>query len=122
MGTSLDGILLFGEAETEIEVGAFGRECVERSVAGLDGVMSIDMGGRGRKIKQTGEIRARSRVELNNKVKAMSAFVDGKTHTLKASTGETFENVRVDSVSVKNGHASGAGIAAEYEILYVQLA
>jgi hypothetical protein len=118
---NLDGVKLFGEAEEEIEVGSFVRECVERAVAGLDGVMSIDLGGRGRKIRQKGEIRARSREELNGKVEAISALVDGRTHTLTTSQGEIFENVRVDSVNVKNERVSGGGVVADYEVIYRQL-
>lgn len=117
----LDGVSLFGEAEEEIEVGSVARECVERAVVGLDGVMSIDLGGRGRKIRQKGEIRARSWAELQGKVEKISSFVDGDTHTLAASQGETFENVRVDSVSVKNERVSGSGVVADYEVIYKQL-
>jgi hypothetical protein len=118
---NLDSVRLFEEAEEEIEVGSFARECLERAVAGLDGVMSIDLGGRGRKIRQKGEIRARSRAELNGKIEAISSFVDGDTHTLVTSQGEMFENLRVDSVSVKNERVSGSGVVADYEIIYRQL-
>ena len=118
---NLDGVRLFGEAEEEIEVGSFARECVERAAVGLDGVMSIDLGGRGRKIRQKGEIRARSRAELNGKIEVISSFVDGDAHTLVTSQGETFENLRVDSVSVKNKRVSGSGVVADYEIIYRQL-
>ena len=121
MNTSLDGAMLFGEGDVEIEVGSFARESIERTAAGLDGVVSIDLGGRGRKIRQKGELRARSKMELNSKVEAISAFMDGDTHMLADSQGETFENVRVDSVSVKNERTSGSGVAADYEIVYVQL-
>jgi phage tail tube protein FII len=117
----LDGVGLFGEAEAEIEVSSFARESIERSTAGLDGMVSIDLGGRGRKIRQKGKIRARSKTELNSKIEAISAFIDGDAHTLVGSRGETFENLRVDSVSVKNEQASGSGIEAEYEIIYLQL-
>jgi hypothetical protein len=118
---NLDGINLFGEGESQIEVDSFGRESIERSAAGLDGVVSIDMGGRGRKIRQKGEIRARSKADLDSKVEAISAFIDGDTHTLVGSQGERFENVRVDSVSVKNERASGSGVVADYEVVYMQL-
>jgi hypothetical protein len=121
MNVTLDGLGLFGDGEAEIEVGSFARECVERAVAGLDGVMSIDLGGRGRKIRQKGEIRARSRAELNSKVEEILSFVDGDTHTLTTSQGEIFENVRVDSVNVKNERVSGSGVVADYEIIYRQL-
>jgi hypothetical protein len=118
---NLDGINLFGEGESQIEVSSFGRESIERSAAGLDGVMSIDLGGCGRKIRQKGEIRARSKADLDSKVGAISAFIDGDTHTLVGSQGETFENLRVDSVNVKNERVSGAGVVADYEVVYTQL-
>jgi hypothetical protein len=121
MSVTLDGIVLFGDGETEIEVGSVARESVERAVVGLDGVMSIDLGGRGRKIRQKGEIRARSRAELQGKVEEISSFIDGDTHTLTVSQGETFENVRIDSVSVKNERDSGGGVVADYEVIYRQL-
>ena len=118
---NLDGINLFGEGELQIEVGSFSRESIERSAAGLDGVVSIDLGGRGRKIRQKGEIRARSKADMDSKVGAISAFIDGDTHTLVGSCGETFENLRVDSGSVKNERASGAGVVGDYEVVYTQL-
>jgi hypothetical protein len=76
---------------------------------------------RGRKIRQKGEIRARSKADLDSKVGAISVFVDGDAHTLAGSQGETFENVRVDSVNVKNERASGSGVIADYEVVYTQL-
>jgi len=121
MGASLDGVMLFGEEESQIEVGSFARECIERAAAGLDGVMSIDLGGRGRKIRQKGVLRARSRAELSSKAEAISAFMDGETHTLVNSRGEKFENLRIDSVSVKNERVSGSSVIADYEIVYMQL-
>ncbi|MGA2322788.1 MAG: hypothetical protein ABSG22_02965 [Sedimentisphaerales bacterium] len=118
---NLDGINLFGEGESQIEVGSFGRESIERSAAGLDGVISIDLGERGRKIWQKGEIRARSKTDMDSRVGAISAFIDGDTHMLVGSQGERFENVRVDSVSVKNERESGSGVVADYEVVYTQL-
>jgi len=120
MRVSLDGQGLFDEPVT-IEAESAGRESIERSAAGLDGVVSIDLGGRGRKIRQKGELRARSKTELNSRVEAISALMDGDAHTLVSSQGETFENLRIDSVNVKNERASGGGVAADYEIIYTQL-
>jgi hypothetical protein len=120
MRVSLDGQGLFDEPVT-IEAESIRRESIERSAAGLDGVVSIDLGGRGRKVRQKGELRARSKTELNSRVEAVSALMDGDTHTLVGSQGETFENLRIDSVSVKNERASGSGVVADYEIIYAQL-
>ena len=122
MGVNLDGLALFENSVSQFEVGSFTREHLERTAAGLDGVISIDLGGRGRKVRQKGELRARSKTELNDRVAIISTFMDGQTHTLTTSDTETFENVRIDSISVKNERASGAGVVADYEIAYTQLA
>ncbi len=90
-------------------------------MAGLDGVMTIDLGGRGRKIRQRGKLRTRSRTELNSKAETISAFIDGDTHTLVTAQGQRYENLRIDSVSVKNEQISGSGVVADYEIVYRQL-
>jgi len=120
MNVNLDGNRLFDEAVV-VEVESVKRESVERAAAGLDGVVSIDLGERGRKIRQKGGIRARSKAEMKEKIEAVSAFIDGNTHTLTDSEGKTFEDVRVDSVSIKNERVSGSGIVADYEIIYRQL-
>ena len=120
MSVNLDGNRLFDEAAT-IEVESVRRESVERAAAGLDGVVSIDLGERGRKIRQKGEIRARSKAEMKEKIEAVSAFIDGNTHTLTDCEGRTFEDVRVDSLSVENERVSGSGVVADYEIIYRQL-
>jgi hypothetical protein len=120
MSANLDGNKLFDEPIV-IEAESVSRESIERSAAGLDGVLSIDLGGRGRKIRQKGEIRAKSKAERDNKTGAISAFIDGDTHTLVGSRGETFENLRVDSVNVKNERVSGAGVVVDYEVIYTQL-
>ncbi|MGB7582931.1 MAG: hypothetical protein WBL85_10855 [Sedimentisphaerales bacterium] len=120
MSAKLDGNKLFDEPIV-IEAESVSRESIERSAAGLDGVLSIDLGGRGRKIRQKGEIRARSKAELDSKAGAISAFIDGDTHTLVGSRGDTFENLRVDSVNVKNERVSGAGVVVDYEVVYTQL-
>jgi len=119
MRVSIDEQWLFDETVT-MEAESNRRESIGRSTAGLDGVMSIDLGGRGRKIRQKGEIRARSKEELNNRFEAISEFMDGKTHTLVAD-GRQFGNLRIDSLNVTNERTSGAGITADYEIVYLQL-
>jgi hypothetical protein len=120
MRVSLDGQELFDEPVT-IEAESIKRQSIERSAIGVDGVLSIDLGSRGRKIRQKGELRARSRIEMNSKAEAVSVFMDGEAHTLTTADGETFENTRIDSVSVKNERASGSGVVADYEIVYLQL-
>ncbi len=121
MSVTLDGQKLFDERHTVIEVGSAQRASIERAAAGLDGVLSIDMGRRSRQIRQVGELRARSRADLDRRVEAVSAFMEGRTHTLVTSSGEEFENLRMDSFKVKDERVSGGGLVADYEIIYTQL-
>jgi hypothetical protein len=120
MGVSLDGQVLFDEQQIEIEAGSFSRASIERAVPGLDGIISIDMGGRGRKIKQTGVLRAGSRTQLNQKISAILAYMDGNTHTL-AGSSEEFDNLRMDSFKISSERVSGSSVVVDYEIVYTQL-
>jgi len=121
MKVTLDGHNLFDEQRLEIELGSFNRDSVERAVAGLDGVLNVDVGGRGRKIKQKGSLRANSRTQINNKINAVSSYMDGNTHTLITSEGDNFDNLRIDSFKVSKERASSSGIVVDYEIVYTQL-
>jgi len=121
MSVTLDGKVLFDEQHLEIELGTFSRDSIERAVPGLDGVLSIDLGGRGRGISQKGVLRARSRVELNDKVASISACLDGDTHTLSLGSGEELGGLRMDVFKTSKERTSGGGIAVDYEIIYTQL-
>lgn len=121
MSVTLDGQALFDEQHLEIEPGTFSRDSIERAVPGLDGVLSIDLGGRGRQIKQTGVLRARSRAELNDKIGAISAYMDGDMHRLEMSNGQEFCDLRMDIFKASKERTSGGGIAIDYEIVYTQL-
>ena len=121
MSAALDGQSLFGEQRLEIEFGGVSRDSIERAVPGLDGVLSIDLGGRSRKIEQKGVLRAKSRSQMDERISAISAYVDGNTHTLLTSSGEEFENLRVDVFKVSKERAGGGGVDVDYEIVYTQL-
>jgi hypothetical protein len=121
MSVTLDGQSLFDEQQLEIEPGSVGRDSIEKTVPGLDGVLSIDMGGRGRKIKQRGVLRAKSRSQMDDRISVISAYMDGDTHTLVASGGKEFDNLRMDVFKVSKERTSGGGVAIDYEIVYTQL-
>lgn len=120
MSITLDGQILFDEQGLEIQAGSFSRDSIERAVAGLDGVLSIDMGRRGRKIKQTGTLRAKSRTKMNDRIAWISACMDGDTHTLDAA-GRRYDNLRMDSFKIISEGTDAAGIIVDYEIIYTQL-
>jgi len=121
MSATLDGQSLFDEQQLEIEQGSISRDSIERAVPGLDGVLSIDLGRRGRKIKQKGVLRAKSRSQMDDRISVISAYMDGDTHTLVTSGGKEFDNLRVDVFKVSKELASGGGVAIDYEIIYTQL-
>lgn len=121
MATTLDGQRLFDEQQFEIELGAAGRDSIERKIAGLDGVLSIDLGGRSRVIKQRGLLREQSQSQVNKRIDAISAYMDGAEHTLITSDGEKFENLRIDAFRITKRRTSGIGVCVEYEIIYTQL-
>ena len=121
MSVTIDGQSLFDERQLEIETGSFSRDSIERKMPGLDGMLSIDLGRRGRKIKQTGTLRAKSRTQMNERVNAISAFTDGDTHTLVTDSDETLDNLRMDSFKKGNERTDGIGIVVDYEIVYTQL-
>ena len=120
MAVLIDGQRLFGDEQMQIEVGSVRRDSLERTVPGVDGVLSVDLGGRGRKIRQSGVLRASSRSQLAEKAEAIRAFIDGQVHTLTAD-GQTYENVRMDSFEMKNERTSGGSVTADYRIVYTQL-
>jgi len=49
------------------------------------------------------------------------AFMDGAAHVLVTSSGEQFDNLRMDSFEVSETRASGGGVVVDYEIVYRQL-
>ena len=121
MGTALDGQSLFDEQQLGIELGSVNRASMERTIAGLDGVLSVDLGRRSRVIKQKGVLRAKSRLQMNDRISEISACMDGKTHTLVANSGEEFDNLRMDVLKVGNEQAGGSSVVVDYEIVYTQL-
>ena len=121
MSTTLDGQNLFDQQGLSVEVESISRDSVERAVGGLDGVVSIDLGSRGRKIKQAGRLRARSQLELDARCDAISAYMDGGAHKLVTDDGREFDNLRMDSFVVTGIRSGGASLCCDYEIIYRQL-
>jgi hypothetical protein len=121
MSVSIDGQMVFDRQQLKIEAGSFTRDSIERAVPGLDGVLSIDLGQRSRKIKQTGLLRAKSRTQINERINTIFALMDGSTHTLVTGSGDKFDNLRMDSLNTSNERTDGAGIIVDYEIVYTQL-
>jgi hypothetical protein len=119
MKATLDGTIEF--EQTELAIGSWQRGNIERAAAGVDGVVSIDLGKRTREIVQKGLMRAGSRAVLRIKVDYVRAMADGKCHAMETAEGERFENLRIDSIKASSTEYSGRGASCEFEIRYVQL-
>ncbi len=121
MSATLDGSIVFDGHGLEIELSSIGRESKEKTVHGLDGVISVDLGDRGRNVKQRGTLRARSRSELQDKIDAIEACIDGESHTLVTEKHGELSDLRMDSFKTKKHRTSGGGVSVGYEIVYRQL-
>ena len=103
----------------KIKAGSRDRASIEKSAAGLDGVVSVDLGRRKRKIKVSGLLEGRSKGEVDAKTAQIEAMVDGGMHTLEADA--VYENVRVDSFAVIREETNGRGVNCEFEMVLSQL-
>ncbi len=121
MNVTLDGTALFDDQGLQLEVGSLNRACIERSICGLDGTLSIDLGERARQIRQAGTLRAPSRTAMQARIGSIAAFIDGNTHTLRIANGQEYRNLRMDSFTQLDERAGGPGVVVEYEIGYTQL-
>jgi len=121
MKATLDGQVVFDDQELTVVAESWKRGSAERTIAGLDGVLSIDLGLRGRKVIQRGVLRAASESALRERISEISGYMDGVTHTLTTDNGEQFDNLRVDCFEVGKKRFSGNAVCCDYEIRYTQL-
>jgi hypothetical protein len=121
MSVTLDGQAIFDEQGLTISADSPARASIERAVAGLNGLLSIDLGTRARQIRQAGTLRAAGRVAMRARFEAISRFVDGQEHTLVAADGQAFCRLRMDSFKKLAEYPAGPVVVAEYEITYTQL-
>ncbi len=119
MKATLDGLVLF--EQLELKEGSWQREAVQRTAAGLDGMVSVDLGCRSRQIVGRGVIRAFSDLTLEARLDTIRLFMDGATHTLMTSDGRCLSNLRIDAVSAGEQTKSGSGVRCEFEIKCTQL-
>ncbi len=119
MRAMLDNVIAI--EESSVVVGSLVRDSIERSVSGLDGVLSIDLGIRGREIIQKGFLRAVSSAGLSNRIALIQVLMDGKSHTLSLDDGREFSDLRMDAFEAERCEFAGGGISCECTIKYTQL-
>jgi hypothetical protein len=119
MAAMLDSTIKF--EQLGLEVGSRTRDSIERSAAGVDGALSIDLGMRKRKIVVKGLLRAISVELLLARENSMAELIDGDMHILKSANGVKFKNLRIDSFEVTRQDYSGSGVCSEFTMQVTQL-
>ena len=121
MKANLDETVYFDDTTAELIVKNWKRDYISRSVAGLDGIINIDMGKRQREIIQAGTLRAVSNQALDKKIDAVNNLIDGQSHTLVWNNGDSFANLKINSFETTKRHLAGTGPSCDYKIYYIQL-
>jgi len=116
-----DGRNIFGGGQHQLTPLSWRRETVDYGFSGLDGVVSIDSGLRGRKLKQHGTLTAKSVAALTELMETISGYIDGQGYKLVDQNGISYGNVRMDSFTPSGPVAVGNQACCEYEIRYTQL-
>jgi hypothetical protein len=112
--------IVFNEESFELEIKSPQRSVIQRSAAGLDGQVGIDLGLRERKLVQKGVLRAKNQRELQQRIDAINEIIDGNLHTLKCPNGRIFENLLIEELQTGTLINGGAHTSCQYQITYTQ--
>lgn len=119
MWSKIDDTIQF--EQTSFNADTWSRDCDDRSVVGLNGVVSVDMGLRTRRIVQKGLLRSISKDTLSGIISNIAELIDGSEHTVNLEDGRSFEHLRIESVDFDQPQTSGTGAACSFKITYTQL-
>jgi hypothetical protein len=115
----IDGEVKIDEAV--FEAGNVNREVIERGVNGLDGVCSIDLGGRGREIIVEGILRAASGKGLDSFTEKIESKMDGRVCKLSIDDGREFDDVRIDIFETTEREFGGSSVSCKCKLQCKQL-
>lgn len=107
--------------EVVFVAGSICREFVERGASGLDGVCSIDLGGRGREISIEGVLRAASGVGLDSVTGMIEAKMGGVVCSLTIDDGRGFGDVRIDVFERYDRQFGGSFVSCKCKLQCKQL-
>ncbi|MGA2915815.1 MAG: hypothetical protein ABSE89_07290 [Sedimentisphaerales bacterium] len=120
MKAVLDDEIFFDEKSFELEIKSSQRGIIQRSATGLDGQVGIDLGLRGRKVIQKGELRSQSQDGLRRQIDTINGLIDGNLHTLECPDGRFFRNLLIEEFKTGPLVSGGAHISCQYNIAYTQ--
>ena len=107
--------------EAVFAAGSIRRGVIERSVGGLDGVGSIDLGGRGREISVEGILRAASGKGLDCITDIIESKMDGGSCVLSTDDGRVFGDVRIDMFETGERQFGGSSVSCKCKLMCRQL-
>jgi len=120
MKAILDDEIFFDEMSFELEIKSPQRGLIQRSAAGLDGQVNIDLGLRGRKIIQKGQLRSQSQNSLQRQIDEINELIDGNLHILKCPDERIFENLLIEEFKTGQFVNGGAHTSCDFQITYNQ--
>ena len=117
------GLNLFGSGPHRITVAPLAIAKKRTAYAGINGLESLTMGGRGRPIRVTGHLRAVSVAALNVILTAIEASILAGSATLIDNWGVNHINVELDSYFPRGPiqRVNGSLFIQHYEVRGVQL-
>ena len=118
---TFDGQRIFGDGQQAVRAESWRRAQAERGFAGLDGVVSIDLGRRQRVLRRRGYLSAGSVAALQQRIEAINAYVDGQVHELVDQEGRSYAKVRMDSFAPTEAVTKQSQVRCRYEVVYTQL-
>jgi len=113
-----------GEVKIEdavLKAGSVCRQVVERSVNGLDGVGSIELGKRGRDIEIEGVLRGVSGYAMDCFSDMIEAKMDNGLCVLVVDDGREYGDVRIDELEISERQFSGSSVSCKCMIKCKQL-
>jgi len=116
-----DNQQFFDQGQHTMEVMSWRRDNVQRGFAGLDGMVSIDLGRRERKLRQYGYLAASGIEALIALGEEIAAYIDGQVYDLIDQNGRRYEQVRMDSFTASGEVMAGNQARCKYEIIYTLL-
>jgi hypothetical protein len=112
---------LFASGPSEIEVGAWERNLVRRSFAGVGGELVLDLGRRSRLLTQSGRLQAASAAALADLITAIEGKADEQTHTLVDACGQTYPNVILERFAPEGAIEQNRDVLCDYRLTWRQL-
>lgn len=115
----IDGEVKIDEAV--FDAGSIRRKVIERGTAGLEGIGSIYLGGRGREITVEGILRAASGNGLDCLTDMIEAKMDGEVCLLLTDDDREFDDVRIDVFETAERQFGGSFVSCKCKLLCRQL-